>query len=83
MYNYFYITTINLPKQRTNYRFETNNIDELCFELNRFYLDHSGLDELFNRDKLQNYISGRSKKPIWLKNLKIQRRQRKKSFDFK
>lgn len=73
MYNYKYITTITLPLNRQSFIFHSSNLDELCEALNHFYLQHSGLDTMFNRDKLQNYISGRTKQPHYMKNVKISR----------
>ena len=73
MYSYNYRTTITLPLNRETYIFESDNLDELCKKLNHFYLKNSGLQDLFNRDKLQNYISGRSRIPIYLRNVSIER----------
>lgn len=73
MYNYSYVTTITLPLNRQSYVFEAKNLDNLCEILNNFYLSKAGLHKLFNRDKLQNYISGRSKRPLYMKNVTISR----------
>lgn len=76
MIHYQYSTVIHNPHKKESFAFETNNLDEVCDKLNKFYYESCGLDSMLNRDKLQSYISGRCKYPSYLKNLKIMRNRR-------
>ena len=73
MYNYNYKTTITLPLSSNNETvdLDATDIDDLCVKLNYFFLEKTGLDELVTKDKLQNYLNGRSKYPRYFRNIKI------------
>ena len=66
MYKYKYL--VKITKRDNDVNFTAHNLIELSYKINEIYKM-----EISSPYKIQNYISGRSKYPVYLNNLSITR----------